>query len=85
MEPDVYSGKYNLTIYISLLTDDPLLVASILSFRVNNHKGSGLFPQDFTEEHIRPAENTVMINLNSFLECVCYIIYIMNYHRELYN
>ena len=64
MEPDVYSGKYNLTIYISLLTDDPLLVASILSIRVSNHKQVGMF-SNFTQEDIYPAENMVTINLTS--------------------
>ena len=63
MEPDVYSGNYNLTIYISLLTDDPLLVASILSIRVSNHKQVGMFPEDFIREDIHPTENTVTINL----------------------
>ena len=87
MEPDVYSGKYNLTIYISLLTNDPLLLASILSMRVYHYKQIGIFPEDFTQEHIYPVENMVMMNLNSFLECVqCMLYYIhMYYHRELYN
>lgn len=60
MEPDVYSGKYNLTIYISLLTNDPLLFASILNMRVYHYKQIGMFPEDFTQEDIYPAENTVM-------------------------
>ena len=77
MEPDVYSGNYNLTIYISLLTNDPLLVASILSIRVSNHKQVGMFSENFTQEDIYPTENTVKINLSSFVECVNYIIYIM--------
>ena len=60
MEPDVHSGKYNLTIYISLLTNDPLLLASILNMRVYHYKQIGMFPEDFTQEDIYPAENTVM-------------------------
>lgn len=32
LEPDVYSGIYTLTIHVSLLRQDPLLLASIENF-----------------------------------------------------
>ena len=34
LEPDMYSGIYNFTVYIALLRHEPLLLASVLGFRV---------------------------------------------------
>ena len=63
LELDVYSGIYNLTIYISLLTHDPLLLASIFSIRVTHFKEVGIRLEDLTEEHISTSDNMVKINL----------------------
>ena len=72
LKPDVYTGIYNLTIYISLLTHDPLLPTSILSIRVNHYK-SGF--EDFTEEDIFTTENMVMINLKISFFLSVYVIH----------
>ena len=55
LEPDMYSGIYNFTAYISLLKHDPLLLASILHFKTNQR---GL-PTDLTRAEVNPAENVV--------------------------
>ena len=64
LEPDVYTGIYNLTIYISLLTHDPLLLASILGIQVNHFKPVGIRPEDFVEEEISTSENMVKLTIN---------------------
>lgn len=56
LELDVYSGIYNLTVYISLLRDDPLLFASINGFNVR------LFSQPPSESiDLSVADNKVII------------------------
>ena len=64
LELDVYTGIFNLTIYISLLTHDPLLLASILSIRVNHFKQVGIRLEDAVEEHISTSKNMVKLIIN---------------------
>lgn len=62
LEPDVNSGLYNFTLYISILRRDPLLLASIKSFEVlivNSSK-----PTRFSRHPIVFIENKV-ISLSS--------------------
>ena len=64
LEPNVYSGIYNFTVYISLRRQDPLLLATLRGFQVllNKIDDRG-FPIPFDDNDVNREDNKVIKQL----------------------